>query len=264
METWKDIEDEDDIKEFNFDMINPNSITFNQGGSKIIVVGKPGTGKSTLLKSLLYNKRNLITVGCILSGSESANNFYSQFFPPLFIYNEYSEDAIALFRQRQLLAIKHLEEQQWAVLIVDDCCDNVTVFKKPLQQDMFKNGRHYKMLYILSLQYVLDIPPAIRTNVDGVFIFRETNIETLKKIYTNFAGIIPTFEKFKELMIKYTENYSALYINNSIQSNKWQDCVFWFRATPAPEDFKFGSREMWFFNNTRYDTSYEDRIFKNI
>ncbi len=257
---WKDPDEDDDIQEFNYDMINP-IFTSKNGGSKIIVVGKPGTGKSTLLKALLYNKRNLITLGTVLSGSESANNFYSKFFPPLFIYNEYSEDAIANVMHRQLLAIKHLPEQQWAVLIVDDCCENAAVFKKPLQQTLFKNGRHYKMLYILSLQYALDIPPAIRTNVDGVFIFRETNLETLKKIYNNYAGIIPTFEKFRELMMKYTENYSALFINNAVQKNRWQDCVFWFRATPAPEDFRFGSDDVWYYNNQRYDSEWEERQF---
>ncbi len=65
-------------------------------------------------------------------------------------------------------------------------------------------------MYILSLQHATDIPPAIRTNVDGVFIFRETNENNLKNIYLNYAGVIPKFEIFKAYMTQVTGDYTAL------------------------------------------------------
>jgi GTPase SAR1 family protein len=243
----------ENIKEFSFDLINPNAENCNnmqQGGSKIVIIGKPGTGKSTLLKSILYNKKDIVCDGIVLSGSESTNKFFQQFVPSHLIYDKYDPQAIAEFIRRQKYQMdprcKTPCIDKWSALVIDDCSDNTNVFKHPLQHTLFKNGRHLKMLYILSLQYALDVPPHIRTAVDGTFIFRETNLDVLKKIYSNYVGlIIPTFNDFKELMLRYTQNYTCIFINNAIQSNNWQDCVYWCKAEPAPTDFKFGCHYLW-------------------
>ena len=51
------------INELDLNIINPTDVTaegIEKGGSKIVVIGKPGTGKSTLISSILYAKRNII------------------------------------------------------------------------------------------------------------------------------------------------------------------------------------------------------------
>ena len=47
------------IRELDPDMIAPATKNMDrpeQGGSKIVIIGKPGTGKTTLITSLLYEK----------------------------------------------------------------------------------------------------------------------------------------------------------------------------------------------------------------
>jgi hypothetical protein len=41
-----------------------------------------------------------------------------------------------------------------------------------------------------------------------------------------------------------TEDYECLVIHNGARTNKIEDCVFWYKATPH-SDFKIGSREHW-------------------
>ena len=251
-----------EIRELDCEIIQPNTLNMNiseQGGSKIVVIGKPGTGKTTLITSLLYNKRHIIPVGMVISGTEDSNGHYSSIFPSTFVYNKYNEEKIRDFVKRQKIAKQHIQNP-WAVLLLDDCTDDPGLFKKPLQGSLYKNGRHYKMLYILSLHYCMDGRPAIRTNVDGTFILREPNIKNRKSLYENYASIIPDFTMFCDILDQITDDYTALYIHNSTNTNSWRECIFWYKAGIPPADFRFGCREFWDFHNERYNLEYVDRF----
>lgn len=217
------------------------------------------TGKTTLISNILYAKQCIFPVGMAMSGTEDSNHFYGTIMPTTFVYNTYDEKNIERFITRQKLSKKHLKNP-WAVIIVDDCTDEPAVFRKPIQRGMYKRGRHWKMMYILSLQYSMDIRPDIRTNVDGVFLLREPNLNNRKNMYENYASIIPDFKTFCEIMDQITEDFTALYIHNTTRSNNWQDCVFWYKFQPIPEDFRFGCDDYWDFHEERYNPDYVDPI----
>ena len=217
------------------------------------------TGKTTLISSILYEKKHIFPVGIVMSGTEDSNGFYRKLFPSTFVYNKYEEDRITSFIRRQKISKQHLTNP-WAVILLDDCTDDPSLFKKPLQASMYKNGRHWKMLYILSLQYCMDVKPAIRTNVDGTFILREPNLKNRRSLYENYAGIIPDFTLFCEILDALTDDFTALYIHNSSTSNNWKDCIFYYKARIIPQDFKFGCPEFWQFHEARYNSDYVDNV----
>jgi hypothetical protein len=217
------------------------------------------THNTTLITSLLYEKRDIFPVYFITSGTEDSNGHYKKIVPSTFVYNKLDEKKIDDFIVRQKIAKKHLENP-WAVLLLDDCTDDPKIFNKPFMQGLYKNGRHWKCLFLLSLQYCLDVKPVIRTNVDGTFILRETNLRNRKSLWENYAGVIPDFSLFCQIMDELTTDYTALYIHNATTSNNLEDCLFWYKAKPVPSDFKLGSKDYWKFHKNRFNENYSDNF----
>jgi hypothetical protein len=250
------------VKELDIDLIRPSfkdKYDPSATGSKIVVIGKPGTGKTTLISDLLYRKRFIIPVGQVYSGTEDSNGFYQQLFPSLFVFNRYNEDSVKDFVRRQKTAKSEGLAVPWGLLLLDDCTDNTRILTSQLFQNIFKNGRHWKMLFILSLQYCMDIKPVIRTNVDGVFILRESNLRNRKSLYENYGSCIPSFSMFQMIMDDLTSDYSALYIHNRTTSNNIEDCVFYYKATQHG-DFEFGSPDFRKYHDSNYNTAYKDPV----
>ena len=236
-----------------FDM---KSISFKPGESKgpvIVLIGRRDTGKSYLVKDLLFYHQD-IPIGTVISGTEEGNGFYGKLVPKLFIHNEYNTAIIENILKRQRSVLKQIKKEvetfkkstidPRAFLILDDCLFDDTWSRDKMMRLLFMNGRHWKIMLVITMQYPLGIPPVLRTNIDYVFILREPYIANRKRIYDNFAGMFPTFESFCQVMDQCTENYECLVINNNVKSNKLQDQVFWYRADNH-NDFKLGSKEFW-------------------
>ena len=129
-------------------------------------------------------------------------------------------------------------------LLLDDCIYDQSWVKDKNVRSLFMNGRHFKILFIITMQYALGIPPNLRTNVDFVFILRENFVNNRKRLYDHYAGMFPSFEMFCQVMDQCTENYECLVINNNAKSNKLEDQVFWYKANQH-DDFKLGGDEYW-------------------
>jgi hypothetical protein len=232
------------------------SISFKPNESKgpvIVLIGRRDTGKSFLVRDLLYYHQD-IPIGTVISGTEEGNGFYGKMVPRLFIHNEYNTAIIENILKRQRSVLKQIKKEietyrksnidPRTFVILDDCLYDNAWTRDKMMRLLFLNGRHWKLMLIITMQYPLGVPPTLRTNIDYVFILREPYIANRKRIYENYAGMFPTFESFCQVMDQCTENYECLVINNNVKSNKLQDQVFWYKAD-SHNDFKLGSKEFW-------------------
>ena len=236
-----------------FDM---KSISFKPNENKgpvVVLIGKRDTGKSFLVRDLLYYQQE-IPIGTVISGTEEGNGFYAKMVPKLFVHNEYNTAIIENILKRQRTVLKQIKKEMEtykkstidprAFVILDDCLYDATWTRDKMMRLLFMNGRHWKVMLIITMQYPLGIPPTLRTNIDYVFILRENYIANRRRIYENYAGMFPTFESFCQVMDQCTENYECLVINNNSKSNKLIDQVFWYKADNH-NDFRLGSKEFW-------------------
>ena len=247
-----------ELKKFNMNMISNDKV--------VVLIGKRETGKSFLVKDLLFYHKDM-PVGTVISGTEGANAFYSKIMPSIFIHGEYRPEIIAnvLKRQKKVITTinKEVEEigdstiDPRAYLILDDCLyDKSWVNNKDIRS-LFMNGRHYKIMFLITMQYALGIPPNLRTNIDFVFLLRENYMSNRKRLYEQYAGMFPSFDVFCQVMDQCTEDFECLVINNNAKSNKLEDQVFWYKAEPH-DDFQLGASEFWQYHSQNYNPDFDN------
>ncbi len=233
----------------------------------IVLVGKRDTGKSFLVRDLLYYQRDT-PLGAVISPTESANNFYTPIVPSMFIHDEYTPDVVGRFVERQKIVTKKIRRQKKlygnsnidprAFLILDDCLYDSKAWARDKNiRLLFLNGRHYKTLFLITMQYPLGVPPDLRSNIDYAFILRENNVGNRKRLYENFAGMIPSFDMFCDIMDQCTEDYECLVIHVNAKSNRLVDQLFWYKAN-AHGDFKMCDPAFWTMCNNNEDEEDED------
>lgn len=234
-----------ELKKFDIRNIKDDSV--------ILFIGKRNTGKSFLLKDVMYHNRKL-PIGTVISPTEGANRFFENFIPGMLIHEEYEPAILQRFveRQRRITDQYVSEKKKYgrsdldprAFMILDDCLyDKAWVNDKNIRY-LFMNGRHVKTFLLITMQFPLGVPPHLRANVDYVFILRENQIKQKERIYQQYAGMFHTFEIFSQVMDSCTENYECLVIDNKVQSNKLEDQVYWYKASEHG-NFQICSQELW-------------------
>ena len=233
-----------------------NMIQFKKNESQgpiIIMIGRRGGGKSVLIQDLMYNHQS-IPSGTVISGTEEGNGFFGRMVPRIFIHDEYHVSIIekVLMRQQTIMRKWTSDLQTFhksdvdprTFLIMDDCLYDESWTREKLVRYVFMNGRHRKIMFVITMQHPLGIPPCLRTNIDFVFLLRDTIVQNQKRLYDAYAGMFETFDEFRQVFGQVTANYGAMVINYTSRSNEITDQVFWYNAS-MHEPYRLGAPEFW-------------------
>ena len=181
------------LSKFNPKKIEERRVS-GSGPATCVFIGKRGTGKSTLVADILYHLRH-INAGVAISATEDGNAFYSNFIPELLIHPEYKPDVIqqVITRQKEAIKNKNTKSDKDVFLLLDDCMYDKKMIRDTNIRGIFMNGRHWRITFMLTMQYCMDLPPDLRANIDYVFILRENIIQNQEKLYKNFFWYFSTF-----------------------------------------------------------------------
>lgn len=237
----------------------------------MIVIGPPGSGKSSFIEQVCYYNKHKYPVIRVFSGTEASNQFYGKFIHPLYIssYYDKDEETTHIRRQQAVKAtnVKALGKEEgtvypgnFAINIVDDCTDDKRVLRSQIFSRLFKMGsQHFCQLFILGSHYAFELDPGVRNAVSCVAIFKQPEEEMRKKIYKTFGGICGSFENFNALMNKFTGDFTCLIIYKRGQSEAIEDCVYWYKLKDFREKkWRAGSKEYNKWAEERYNKSYVD------
>jgi hypothetical protein len=241
------------IPKFNLEQIGDGSVSG--------IVGRRGSGKTSILDNILYVKRRIPDgIGC--SGSEESNGNLSKRIPPSFVFPDYNREAIGLAykraRQQNSIRKKAGLPKKFTFIILDDVAYDKNFTNDPLIKEIFFNGRHNGVFFIFTQQYALCVKPDLRAQIDYVFLCREPIQKNRKKLWESYAGVIPTFKEFEDIMDRVCRDYRCLVIAQNQVSGNIEDSVFWFKADTNLPDFKMGSQVYWRKHYERFNPHYDE------
>lgn len=220
----------------------------------MVALGQRGTGKSSLMRDLLYH---LHIQGyprtVIFSGTEAANSFFSKFVPREYIHSgldldklsdvwESQKQIVRSCRDAERRSGKSVKIDTRLVIYLDDVMYDRKVSRTKVITEIFLNGRHWNTTLVLSTQYIMLLDIACRSNVDFLFALKESKPKNRIRLYENFFGMFEKKQDFFNVLDQCTQNYECLVLDNTTPNTSIEKSVYWYKACVDIPPFVFGSR----------------------
>lgn len=258
----EDVYKVEEPREFQVKKWDPSKMRDN---ATILILGKRASGKTTLIKDILWHKRH-INRGIIIDPTIEYNSAYEDIFPREALFDTYIKEIpqnLIDYQNRiikkewetiksmyppnsSVYLTKKGEKNFYAVesrdgteeivespidtksfIVFDDCLNDIKYMKDEHIRNLFLNGRTYNVMNVFSLDYTFTIPPELRTNADYVFILNDNSISRKKCIYAQYAAMFHSFEDFNAIFEECTKDYSCMVID---YTSKIENQVFWYKA----------------------------------
>lgn len=222
-----------------------------RGGAAVVVIGRRGAGKSSVLASLLEDCKDRYQSGIVMSETEEEDPFWVNFCPAAYIYPTHSEVAIQRLvdRQKRLVKERGAASAPYAFVVEDDTASDATLRNSPVVQQLMYNGRHWNIDFFMVCQDSLDLKRSLRGQIDYAVLLRDNNVESLRRLHANWCGVYADFGDFREMMDAVTTDHRVLVVNNTSLESDPSCVVAYYKGkrssdlTAAP--FKLGSKAFW-------------------
>ena len=219
------------MNEFNLDEIKSHSC--------ILCLGRRRSGKSYLQRDIIYNhyhKYKKYKYYVLISPTAYLNSDYD-FIPDKCKFESFSELLLTnLFKRQETLIKKYGRKNDLSLLLIlDDCIDLSNKRQSNLLSYVFVRGRHLLISCLCSFQYIksIELKPSTRQQLDYIFVFKQSNKETIKLVNDEFLGgsdegfsiinTVPNRKEHKILVIDNTED---------------EDNLYYYKAVEIPKSFK--------------------------
>lgn len=238
------------VGKYRIQMFDP-SRALRDKAFNIVLLGKKASGKSTLMRDILYHlyKSGYPRV-VVFSGTESMNHFFSEYVPSQYIH--YGLDVEVLTKivhsQEQVhSAVKDLELKLGRkcgidtrlCLVLDDIVFQRGVLAHDVFRRVFFQGRHFNISIILASQYLMFVPVEQRANIDYLVCMKENIPKNRVKLWESFFGCFDDKSAFFYVLDQLTQNYEVCILDNTGNESSPENQVKWYKAQLNLPHFKF-------------------------
>lgn len=236
------------VKMFNPKTMKESRITF--------IIGKRHTGKTVLLKDLLYNMPRPDYV-VAMAPTEDTLQMFAEFLPHSCMFDHFSQEKLdrAVQLQKELVS---RGKKRTLLILLDDCLYQKNVLRSTSMRHIFFNGRHDNISLICCAQYMMEVDPSLRTNIDYLFTMRENVLVNRQKLFKYYFGQFPKFDAFERVMAACTQDYRSLVLDGTISNAKEPtDSVMWYRASQSIPPFRL-CKDVYWRMSEKYGISLEE------
>lgn len=161
-----------------------NPATALRPGSVCLVIGYRGAGKSRLICDLI--RHTDASAGLIIEGGQD----YTREYKPIedrtdLVLEELRESAINEIVQRQRTAREHAVH---TFVVLDDCIYDYKAYTSWPVSSIMRFGRTHRTSLFIAETYAMSLPPSVRTNIDYIFVFRESMRPNVRRIYDQYIA----------------------------------------------------------------------------
>jgi hypothetical protein len=251
------------MPEFNITEWDPTSMAPD---ATILIVGKRHTGKTTLTRDLMLHMKNRLELVVGMNPTEMGNHNLEFFTPKSFIFHSFDDQKLHHILDWQKRSVANNKARRIG-FIMDDCMSETSggaggkkkkVMSSGDISKIFKIGRHFKIFYICTMQYICDAPPEIRGNVDLLFVFNTTSGLEREKLWKDYFAQFQKYKDFCKVFDACAVGYDCMVLDTRKAASN-ANCIFYYRAKMIEEPFQVGRSIYWklseyyFTDKTDYD-----------
>tara|TARA_B110001450_G_C17599500_1_gene472346 strand:+ start:45 stop:923 length:879 start_codon:yes stop_codon:yes gene_type:complete len=210
----------------------------------IFIIGKRHTGKSVLMKDLLYHMPRPDYV-LAMAPTEDTLQMFREFLPESCIFDHFSQEKLerTVTLQRELV---NRGKKRTVLILLDDCMYQKGVLKSNAMRSIFFNGRHDHISLMCAAQYMMEVDVSLRTNIDYLFTMRENILTNRQKLFKYYFGQFAKFDEFDKVMTACTQDYRSLVLDGTVSTTTCAtDCVMWYRASYNIPSFRLCKPIYW-------------------
>ena len=221
----------------------------------VVCIGRRKSGKTVNIIDIFYKKRNSFKMGLVFCGSKATVKLYEAHFPASFIYDGYHSDVVGAVIDKQERDVE-LNCAKPIFILVDDCMwAKKSLLADPNIRRLFMNGRHSLIFFVLSMQYAVDLPPSLRSQIDFTLLSREKNPQNRDRLYKSYNVCFRSFDQFDRCMMQCTLNHETFVLCNGsdTDSDNPEDNVFWWKSKfdPNGRRFRVNKNGTWWVYHTK-------------
>lgn len=214
-----------------------------QRDSFIAVLGKRRMGKTTLMENL--GEALQFPRAVALCGSTGSMEQFKKFIPASYVHKASVEVLQHILREREKQINENPERasELETLLYIDDMAFDRNFMFSKVMKELAQNGRWLRFCVVISIQYVMDMSTALRTNIDYLFVTREHSRTNRRKLFENWGGCCSTLVQFEQFLEACTQNFGCLVIDGTSPTTKFEKCFYHYRANPSLPPWLLGDDE---------------------